>query len=219
MNSQQEEAVRKIMTSDVEYIIGIDEVGLGAWAGPLVVAGVVMPRAWGHPDVKDSKAYNATKKLSAHERRRKVLYSCIKPAEKFSLVRSISSEEVDKMGVSVVLDGAIREIAKKCYGLHLESLVVVDGAWEPGPDFLPPDHLIVTPKADSIIPAVSAASVLAKVTRDTMMIELHQTYPQYGFDKHVGYGTPEHKKAIEAHGLCPAHRRSYRPIQEVVGGN
>jgi ribonuclease HII len=83
-------------------------------------------------------------------------------------------------------------------------------------DFLPKNRLLVLPKADRLVPAVSAASVLAKVTRDEMMKKLHEEYPQYHFNKNVGYGTDEHKAAMKKDGLCPQHRKSYKPVRALL---
>jgi ribonuclease HII len=198
------------------YVIGVDEVGLGAWAGPLVVAGVVVPKDWSHPKVKDSKAYHGTKKVSAHDHRTSVLLRHIRPAAKYYHVESIPAEEIDKLGVQPALSRAVQSIAVRSYALYPDSVVVLDGNRGVRMDFLPKNRLLVLPKADVLVPAVSAASVLAKVTRDEMMKKLHEEYPQYHFNKNVGYGTDEHKAAMKKDGLCPQHRKSYKPVRSLL---
>jgi ribonuclease HII len=204
------------MSTDAEYVIGIDEVGLGAWAGPMVIAGIAMPKGWGHKEVKDSKRFTSTKKTSAHERRKKVLHSVIKPAAKFEIVRVAGAALIDEKGVSQVLDETLAAVARSCHSFCPSSIVVIDGSREPYLDFLSRERLIVMPKADTIIPVVAAASIAAKVARDSIMIGLHEKYPQYGFDRHVGYGTKEHSEAIKQYGLCLEHRTSYKPIQDAM---
>lgn len=227
MDGIQAEGIRRLMASSAAYVIGVDEVGLGAWAGPLTVAGVVLPKGWGHPDVKDSKKFgggHGGKKSSAHEKRKRVLHTIIRPAEEFELVRHQPTDEVDTKGVHRALDETVESIVRSCVEFYPDSVVVIDGNRECSFDFLDRENLIVLPKADTMVQAVSAASILAKVTRDSIMLEYHKTFPQYGFNRHVGYGTPEHKNAIEKYGLCEFHRQSYRPIKRLkkkggAGGN
>jgi ribonuclease HII len=216
MNAKDEAAMRRFLASDASYVIGIDEVGLGAWAGPLVVAGVMFQKGWGDPRIKDSKMYAGTKKLTAHEQRREVLNTVIKPAQKFGRVEKVTSEELDRIGVQQALDAAIYKVARACFAFFNDSIIVVDGARTPTIDFVGEERLIVLPKADALIPAVAAASVAAKVARDSAMQVLSRAYPEYGFAKHVGYGTKEHREAIEARGLTPLHRRSYKPIRQFM---
>lgn len=198
------------------YVIGLDEVGLGAWAGPLVVAGIVMPKDWSNPKVKDSKAYHGTKKVSAHEHRKSVLEKHIRPSAKYYHIEKVSAEEIDRAGIQAALSYAVMMIAVRAYALYSDSVVVLDGNRGVTMDFLPKNRLLVMPKADVLVPAVSAASVMAKVTRDEMMKSMHNVYPQYGFDKNVGYGTIEHREAMVKEGLCPLHRKSYKPVKSIL---
>lgn len=217
MNLSFEEGLRTIFSSNAHFIIGIDEVGLGAWAGPLVVAGVVLKKEWGDKEVKDSKSFTSSKTASAYERRRDVLNRVIRPEVLYEIVEHAQSNEIDREGISNVLERMTKRIASFCYGFYSDSIVVIDGNSKWDIKSVPDSNLIIMPKADTIVPAVSAASILAKVTRDFMMINLHGTFPEYGFNKHMGYGTKEHKKALDKLGICPHHRVSYAPIRNVMG--
>ena len=206
----------ELAVADVEYVIGVDEVGLGSWAGPLVVAGIVLPKEWVCPAVKDSKAYHDTRSKVAHIQRLEALSAHIEKAEKFSWIAMRTPEEIDKVGIHKSVADATEEAVRKCHERYPQALVVLDGNQEVQYDFVPKDLLIALPKADTIVPAVSAASVMAKVSRDLIMLHLHQEFPRYGFDKHKGYGTPQHLRAIREHGVCPAHRHSYRPVKTAM---
>ena len=216
MDESQQGAMRRLLASDAKYVIGIDEVGLGAWAGPLVVAGVIFKKGWGDPKIKDSKQFSSSKKSSALDKRRKVLNEIIRPNEIFSSVEKVSPGELDKVGVGRALAGCMCKVARVCHAFYTDSIIVIDGNKKVDLDFLQADRLIVMPKADTMVPAVSAASILAKVVRDSLMISLAKGFPQYGFDKHMGYGTAVHKKALNAHGLTSIHRKSYSPMSMMV---
>lgn len=182
-------------------ILGIDEVGRGPWAGPLVVGACLLP--------EPIEGLNDSKKLTA--KKREELANIIREKAIFGL-GWIPAEELDQLGLTESLCKAAREAVSQITGDFDE--VIIDGTmnflrgteYENIAQFLP--------KADQLVPEVSAASIIAKVSRDHYMYELAAKYPGYGFEKHVGYGTAAHKAAIEELGLCPEHRRSFRPIAE-----
>ena len=182
-------------------ILGSDEVGFGAWAGPLVVAAVAVPRDWTDPRVKDSK------KLT--ERQREAAYGAFKDSYPSALV-IVSAEVIDQKGVWEALreahQDAIRLVLDQCL---VQPLIVVDGNLDI------PDA-VALPKADQLVPAVSLASILAKVTRDKIMLDLDQKYPGYAFAKSKGYGTQAHQAGLERLGPCPEHRRSYEPVARLA---
>jgi len=118
---------------------------------------------------------------------------------------SISSQELDSLGVATATRQAHWEAATLA---EKDDMVVVDG------DILMPGDVVCLVKADTYVPQVMAASIIAKVLRDTTMCDLSTVFPSYGFDKHVGYGTEAHYEAIKRHGPCEIHRRSYKPFRE-----
>ena len=185
--------------SEHGYIIGSDEVGYGALAGPLVVAACAVPRGWSLEGLQDSKKYtseDARKKVAEAIHEDPEVFTCIQwlsPAE-----ASLAPGQALAQGHKQALNGCLVQVEGTC-------LLVVDGNIELSL-FAP---YLKVPKADQLVPAVSAASVIAKVARDEAMRRLHETYPVYGFDKHKGYGTKAHYAALMEHGQCPEHRESY----------
>lgn len=178
------------------HIIGADECGLGSWAGPLVVCAVAVPLGWKPiPGLNDSKKVTAAK--------RDDLYWFLRDRIPHYCVRAEASE-IDHDGVATALRRCFAEAVKAMVAKFPQALVVLDGEVR----ISGVDHLHF-PKADGLVPAVMAASVLGKVTHDRRMVELAKLYPGYGFGKNAGYGSKEHKEAIAAKGLTPEHRRSY----------
>jgi ribonuclease HII len=171
-------------------ICGIDEAGRGPIAGPLVMAGVILNAP--------VEGLNDSKKLT--EKRRNALFDAITAAASYHIVR-FSAEEVDAHGIS------------KCLAMGLEAIKTQldsDDYLFDGNATFGVSGLRTMVKADAEVPEVSAASILAKVTRDREMEALAATYPQYGFEGHKGYGTAAHVEAIRQHGYCPVHRRTFR---------
>ena len=171
-------------------LCGIDEAGRGPLAGPLVMAGVILK---GPVD-----GLNDSKRLS--EKRREALFDVIRENSRFHIAR-FSARQIDDDGISACLSAGLREIMR----ILGEADYLFDGNSAFGVA-----GLRTMVKADASVPEVSAASILAKVTRDREMIELAARYPQYGFEKHKGYGTRPHIEAIRRHGRCPAHRKTFR---------
>ena len=180
--------------------VGIDEVGRGCWAGPLVVGAVVLR----HPiqGLKDSK------KLS--RKRREVLSDLILQNADFGL-GWVTPSEIDQLGLTaataLACERAVAELNTD-YGQ-----IVIDGSINYLPDN-PKAACVVG--ADATVPEVSAASIIAKVARDNYMAEQALLYPEHGFEKHVGYGTKQHMEALKLIGVTPLHRISYKPIQALA---
>lgn len=193
-----------------DYVCGSDECGYGSWAGPLTVCAVVVSRLWVPPTgLTDSKALSP----AARER----LYAPLINGTIHCVV-NVDSEEIDRLGVGVVLlmahQRAIRGAlqAHKDLGCVGKTLVIVDGNLDiPG--------AVSLPKADLLIPAVSAASVIGKVQRDRYMADMDALYPGYGFKTGCGYGTKQHQEGLKRLGICPIHRKSYSPIAAMVPSN
>jgi ribonuclease HII len=192
-----------------DYIVGSDECGYGCWAGPLVVCAVVVPRQWPlASEVKDSKALS-------HERRVAIATKIIKGL--VYCVVSVTVDEIDSTGVYKSLLGAharaIRGVIKKHedLGVRGTNCIVVDGNM-----VIDVPGAISLPKADALVPAVSAASILGKVARDDHMTKQAKLYPGYGFEEHKGYGTPKHQEALKRLGHCAIHRKSYAPIATII---
>lgn len=192
----------KIYYAMFELIAGVDEVGTGAAAGPMTFGLVVVSRAWAHEAVKDSKKFSSSKS-SAHQKREKVLREVILPASSFYLTSCASAQEIDQFGSGPMQLRCVQRLVLACRERYPDITIIVDG----DRNF----HLkgvVSRPKADATVPAVSAASILAKVTRDQIMLELERVYPGYGFGSGKGYGTDVHLKALKLLGPSPVHRRS-----------
>jgi ribonuclease HII len=173
-------------------LCGIDEAGRGPLAGPLVVAGVILLRR--------INGLHDSKRLKPEEREK--LYGRIVERSRYHLV-IIEASRIDDWGISRCLRGALEEIVEVLGGAGVRFLF--DGNSRYG---VPGIATMV--QADGKVKEVSAASILAKVTRDRIMESLARDYPEYGFEEHKGYGTSRHLRAIERYGYCPIHRRSFR---------
>jgi ribonuclease HII len=203
----QELALEKIADHPAEHILGIDEVGMGCWAGPVVVAGVVLPKGWSHPKVKDSKKLSPKQRVKAK--------AIIRHAALTHVVLEASNKMVDEYGIKTVRDWLTEGCALYCLKRYPDALIVQDGDIPVVIDGKP-QNMVWLAQADVHVPAVSAASVVAKVHRDSFMVEQHKVYPNYGFNTNMGYGTPTHKKGLETHGVTEIHRRSYKPIKRFL---
>jgi len=181
---------------------GVDEAGRGPLAGPVVAAAVILD------DLKPIKGLADSKVLSAS--RREKLFDEIRAKALCCSIAEASVEEIDQLNI---LQATLLAMRRAVEGLRLKpTKVLVDGNRLPVLDVLA--EAIV--KGDATVPSISAASILAKVQRDRWCAELDVQYPQYGFARHKGYGTAEHLAALRAHGACPEHRRTFRPVTEVL---
>ena len=179
-----------------EYICGIDEAGRGPLAGPVVVAAVIMP--------KDSmiEGVNDSKKVS--EKKREELFEKITEEAITYGVGIIDQKEIDRINIlNATKEGltmAVKELSVR------PNLIIVDALKNIDTDGIPYDSII---KGDAKCYSISAASIIAKVTRDRIMRQWDEVYPQYGFIKHKGYGTSAHIEAIKEYGPCPLHRKTF----------
>jgi ribonuclease HII len=181
---------------------GVDEAGRGPLAGPVVAAAVILDELQPIKGLADSKALTAAKRERLFEEiRAKALCFCIAEA---------SSEEIDRLNI---LQATLLAMQRAVAGLRLKpALVLVDGNRLPR---LPMAAEAIV-KGDAKVPAISAASILAKVTRDRQCLDMHAAHPEYGFATHKGYPTPEHLAALREHGPSAWHRLSFAPVRECM---
>ena len=198
-------------------ILGIDEVGRGPYAGPLVIGACILGDWQNSENAEWIEKLTDSKKLSA--KRREELYVLIKEKALATATGWVSSAKIDEIGLSEALRLATRRAVEQIQKTKVPfSEIIIDGTM----NFLVGTKLekyaSTLKKGDFLVKEISAASILAKVERDKYMAELDAVYPEYGFGKHVGYGTAAHQKAMEEFGLTPEHRRSFRPVREIAEG-
>jgi ribonuclease HII len=193
-----------LRNAGISPIAGVDEAGRGPCAGPLVVAAVILK----DPFAPELAAVRDSKEVS--ESKREALFDVIMNIAESVSVITVPAAEVDERGVHVAnLDGMRRAVK----GLRIEpAYVLTDGYAIEG---LAIPNVAVW-KGDQVVTAISAASIIAKVTRDRMMIELDAIYPQYGFAQHKGYITAIHTAALNEHGPCVEHRKSFSNIASLL---
>jgi ribonuclease HII len=182
----------------LEHIIGVDEAGRGPWAGPVLAYAVILDQPI--MGLTDSKKLSEKKRLMlADEIQKKAIDFAYGEA---------SHEEIDEMNIHeatlLAMKRAIEGIKKNA------QEILIDGCHAPKYLSLPVKTII---GGDLLHPSISAASILAKVKRDAMMLALDDSYPQYGFKQHKGYGTKQHQDALNIYGPCPIHRQTFKPIQ------
>ena len=182
-------------------IAGIDEVGRGPLAGPVVAAAVILPADFSHDTLDDSK------KLPP-EMREKIYGELTQRKDVVWSVGAMDHAQIDRFNIAIATHMAMKA-AVDALGEEPDFLLI-DGL--PVPLFSRLRQLAVV-KGDSKSFSIAAASVIAKVTRDRMMLEYHQKYPEYRFHNHKGYATPEHLSALARHGPCPIHRTTFFPIR------
>ena len=183
-------------------VAGVDEAGRGPLAGPVVAAAVILD------DLHPIAGLNDSKKLSAS--RREALFDEIRAKALCCSVAEASVEESDRLNI---LQATLLAMRRAVQGLRLKpAKVLVDG------NRLPPLEVLAEAivGGDAKVAAISAASILAKVTRDRQLVELHARHPEYGFDRHKGYGTADHLAALRRHGALPVHRRSFAPVAQAL---
>lgn len=183
-------------------ILGIDEVGRGPWAGPLVVGAVVLGGA-------AIEGLTDSKKLT--KKRREELDFIIRQQASGYGLGWVTSTEIDEIGLSASLVLATKRAVEQVDAPYHE--IIIDGTVNFLKETTKGKYVTTMKKADLLIPSVSAASIIAKVARDAYMAEQSLLYPEYGFGSHVGYGTAAHSEAIKAHGVTPLHRLSFEPLR------
>lgn len=187
-------------------ILGIDEAGCGPWAGPLVVGAVVLGGV-------EIEGLTDSKKLT--KKKRELLYGEIVERGQSAATGWVSAGELDEIGMSAALRLATRRAVEKILAPYSE--IIIDGTINFLADTGKGKYVKTMPKADLLIPSVSAASIMAKVERDRYMTEQDTLYPEYGFASHAGYGVAKHRAAIERHGVTPLHRLSFAPLAKYKG--
>ena len=196
-------------------ILGIDEVGRGPYAGPLVIGACVLGDWQNSENAEWIEKLTDSKKLSA--KRREELYVLIKEKALATAAGWVSSAEIDEVGLSEALRLATRRAVEQIQKTKVPfSEIIIDGTMNFLVGTKLEKYVSTLKKGDFLVKEISAASILAKVERDKYMAELDAVYPGYGFGKHVGYGTAAHQKAMEEFGLTPEHRRSFRPVREIA---
>jgi ribonuclease HII len=194
------------MVNEYEWICGVDEAGRGPLAGSVVAAAVILDPLKPIDGLKDSK------KLTAKVRDE--LFDIIIRDSKAWCIAEASAAEIDSINI---LQATMLAMKRAIEGLEktlgrLPDKALIDGNRCPKVNI----QMEAIVKGDSKVQAISAASILAKVTRDRDMQALHETYPMYGFNQHMGYPTPMHFDALKEFGPCPAHRKTFAPVREVM---
>ncbi len=183
-------------------VAGVDEAGRGPLAGPVVAAAVILDELRPIKGLEDSKILTA--------RRREQLFDEIRAKALCCCIALASVEEIERLNI---LQATLLAMRRAVEGLRLKpSLVLVDGNRLP----LLNVRAEAIVKGDALVAAISAASILAKVHRDRWCADIDVQYPQYGFAQHKGYGTAQHLAALTKHGACPQHRKTFRPVAEVL---
>ena len=191
---------KKLWEQGFTLLAGLDEAGRGPLAGPVVAAACVLPERFDLPGLNDSKMLTESK--------RERLYTQIQAQALDFAVGSADSTEIDAINIlqaaKLAMKRAVEGLAVRPQYLLIDALKL--------PDVHFPQLSLI--KGDRLSASIAAASIIAKVTRDRLMLELHTLYPEYSFHKNKGYGTSEHMKALRRLGPCPLHRRSFEPVRQ-----
>ncbi len=192
----------RLRAAGFRIVAGIDEAGRGPLAGPVCVAAVVLPDDFTHALLNDSKQLSEVKRERLYEEitgDSRIRWHCV----------SIQPDEIDRINI---LQATWEGMRRAALGLQpVPDAALVDG--KPVKNF--PLHQVALVKGDSLSYSIAAASIIAKVTRDRLMVEMARQHPEYGFEIHKGYPTPAHLAALKQYGPCPHHRRSFRPVAQL----
>ena len=198
---------RELWLKGLSHISGVDEAGRGPLAGPVVAAAVVLPQRWLGAGLDERlRDLNDSKQLTEAQRENYFAILTAHPEIRFAIA-VVDAETIDRINILQATHRAMNEALAQLS--PSPEHVLVDG--RPVKTMRFPQTALV--KGDAKSYSIAAASVLAKVTRDRMMLEFHARHPGYGFAEHKGYGTPQHLAAIARLGACPIHRRSFAPIR------
>lgn len=197
-HTREERALQK---AGFLHVAGADEAGKGSWAGPIVAAAVILPADF------EAKSVNDSKKLTPKQRERMFIH-ITRHAVSWA-VGVISSQEIDSKGIVAANKKALLTALKK---LHVRPQAVLVDAVKLKIGKKPVKAII---HGDARVLSIAAASIIAKVVRDALMVGQHRLYPQYDFQSHKGYGTGKHESLLKAHGLSPIHRRSFKPMSSM----
>lgn len=196
---------KKLRARGFSFVAGIDEAGRGPLAGPVVAAAAVLPEKFRHKTLRDSKQLTARQRDHIYEeivQRQDIVWS----------VSIVHEEEIDRINILRATHAAMRRAVEQLPSPP--DHVLIDGL--PVKPF--PIEQTALVKGDAISLSIAAASVIAKVTRDRLMLDYDQKYPAYGFAQHKGYGTALHLERLRQHGPCPIHRRTFLPVQQILLG-
>lgn len=192
----------KYAEEGMNYIVGIDEAGRGPLAGPLVIAGVILPPGYKNDNINDSKQIT--------EKKRRELFEVIKQDALEIKINIVDVETIDKLNIYDATKKGMEEILRRI-DLKYDAIFV---------DAMPLSNVkkpvLSLIKGDQLSISIAAASIIAKVTRDDIMIELDKHYPYYDLKNNKGYGTKKHMLALEEFGATPIHRKSYAPVQRAM---
>ncbi|KKP80340.1 MAG: ribonuclease HII [Candidatus Moranbacteria bacterium RIFOXYA12_FULL_35_19] len=208
----------EFLSKGYKFIIGIDEVGRGPLAGPVVACAASIRTSdvlFGHPMSKEFELIRDSKMLS--EKQRESLFDFI--AENFYVGVGICDHRtIDRINILeasfLAMKSAVSQLKSKIKNLDNSKLIILLDGNKKIPNFSFEQRAIVS--GDKIVKSISAASIYAKVTRDRMMGEMHKIYPEYNFAQHKGYGTKIHMDALKKHGPCEIHRKSFRPVRKCM---
>ncbi len=183
-------------------IAGVDEAGRGPLAGPVVAAAVILPAEYDLPGLNDSKKLD--------ESQREALFEPICQQAIAWAIAEVDAQQIDQLNI---FQATLQAMYQALSQLETQA----DAIWVDGRHCPPwPGLRVAVIQGDARVPAISAASILAKVHRDRVLQQLDAQYPHYGFARHKGYPTREHLHALKTHGPCPAHRQSYRPVKRLL---
>jgi len=205
--------IQSYIPDNIDFIIGADEVGTGAWCGKICVAAVCAPRSWKLSGLNDSKKLTRKSRAKLNER----LWDLHHQKHIIIVIKSASNSEIDSSGLGVTLKKIYVEAIDECHNLACQQdtstnrfmgfMAILDGKIKLDGINIPYKSIV---RADSKFPSVMAASVVAKVHRDNWMIEQDKVYPEYGWKHNVGYITNAHLESVRKYGMSPLHRKSYK---------